>query len=100
MLPQMLIAAGAGVFGLLGAMHLYYTFFTNKFETRDPAASIAMKATSPILTRRTSMWKAWIGFSASHGLGVLLFAITYLILAVGHMSVLHDSPALVCPSWV
>jgi hypothetical protein len=93
-LPQILIVLGAAVFGLLGAMHLFYTFFTNKFDARDPTASAAMKATSPVLTRRTSLWNAWIGFNASHSLGALLFAAIYLILASEHMLVLRDSPAL------
>ena len=53
-----------------------------------------MKATSPVLTRRTSLWNAWIGFNGSHGLGILLFAVIYLLLAVGHMSWLRDSPTL------
>jgi hypothetical protein len=94
MAPQILIILGASVVGLLGSIHLAYTFFTNKFDARDPAASAAMKAASPILTRRTTLWRAWIGFNASHALGLLLFAGTYLILAIGHMSVLRDSTAL------
>ncbi len=94
MLAQILIALGAALLGLLGTIHIVYTFFTNKFEARDPATSAAMKATSPVLTRRTSLWNAWVGFNASHGLGLLLFATTYLLLAVGHMSLLRDSPGL------
>ena len=54
MLPQILIAFGAAVFGLLGTIHIVYTFFTKKFEARDAATSAAMKATSPVLTQRTS----------------------------------------------
>ena len=94
MVPRILIVLGASVIGLLGSIHLVYTFFTTKFDSRDPAASAAMKATSPILTRRTTLWRAWIGFNASHALGLLLFAATYLVLAIGHMSVLRDSTAL------
>ncbi|HEX4597241.1 MAG TPA: hypothetical protein VH278_05605 [Burkholderiaceae bacterium] len=94
MLARILIVLGAGVIGFLGAMHLVYTFFSNKFDARDPAVSAAMKATSPVLTRRTSLWNAWIGFNGSHGLGVVLFAATYLVLALGHMSVLRESGAL------
>jgi hypothetical protein len=26
------------------------------------------------LTRRTDMWRAWVGFNLSHGLGVVIFA--------------------------
>jgi len=94
MAPQILIILGASVVGLLGSVHLVYTFFTNKFDARDPAVSAAMRAVSPILTRRTTLWRAWIGFDASHALGLLLFAATYLTLAIGHMSVLRDSAAL------
>jgi hypothetical protein len=95
MLAQLLIVAGALLFGLLGTVHLAYTFFTNKFDARDASTTVAMKATSPVLTRRTSLWKAWIGFNASHSLGLLLFAAVYLILAIGHMPLLQQSPALV-----
>jgi len=94
MLPQVLIFFGAALFGLLGTIHIVYTFFTKKFEARDAATSAAMKATSPVLTQRTSLWNAWIGFNASHGLGLLLFGATYLLLAVGHISLLRDSPTL------
>jgi len=94
MFPQILIAFGAAVLGLLGTLHIIYTFFTNKLEPRDAAVAGAIKATSLVLTRRTSLWNAWIGFNGSHGLGILLFAVTYLLLAVGHMSWLRDSPTL------
>jgi len=94
MVPEILIILGASVVGVLGSIHLVYTFFTNKFDARDPGAAAAMKAASPVLTRRTTLWRAWIGFNASHSLGLLLFAATYLILAIGHMSVLRDSATL------
>ena len=93
MLPQILIACGAAVFGVLGTIHIVYTFWTNNFGARDAATTAAMKATSPVLTKRTSMWDAWIGFNASHGLGAVLFGVTYLLLA-GHMSVLRASAPL------
>ena len=80
--------------GFLGTLHIIYTFFTNKLEPRDAAIAAAMKATSPVLTRRTSLWNGWIGFNGSHGLGILLFAVTYLLLALDHMSWLRDSPTL------
>jgi hypothetical protein len=54
-----------------------------------------MRATSPRLTRRTSVWSAWVGFNASHSLGALLFAAVYAILAGAHMDWLRASPALI-----
>ncbi len=94
MLAQILIAFGAALMGLLGALHIFYTFFTNKLEPRDAAIATAMKTTNPILTRRVNFWDGWIGFNASHGLGIVLFAVTYLLLAGGHMSWLRESRAL------
>ena len=95
MLAQSLIVAGASVFGLLGTLHLVYTLFTDNFNARDPATTAAMKATHPVLTRRTSLWNAWVGFNASHSLGAMMFAAVYLVLALGHMPLLRQSPTLV-----
>ena len=93
-LAPSLIAAGAAIFGLLGTLHLLYTFFTDRFEPRDAAAGAAMRATSPRLTRRTSVWSAWVGFNASHSLGAMLFAAVYGLLALAHPDWLRASPAL------
>jgi len=66
MIEQISLIIGAAIFGVLGALHLYYTFFTNMFMTRDRKVAEAMKATSPLLTDRTTMWATWIGFNGSH----------------------------------
>jgi hypothetical protein len=89
-----LILAGASVIGALGTLHLAYTFFSGKFLPRDAALVGAMKATSPVLTRRISMWDAWIGFNGSHSLGAMLFAAIYLLLAARHMELLARAPEL------
>ena len=92
---QTLIVAGALIFGLLGTLHLAYTLFTGKFSPRDAATEAAMKLTHPRLTRRTTLWKAWVGFNASHSLGAMLFAAVYLLLALAHMDWLREAPGLV-----
>ena len=91
---QALLIAGAAIFGLLGSLHLVYTFFTDKFLPRAGAVADAMKGTSPVLTRHTTMWQAWIGFNGSHSLGAMLFAAVYLILAIQHMDLLVHSKSL------
>lgn len=88
---KILIVAGASIFGLLGSVHLAYTFFTDKFLPRDRTLIDAMKSTSPVLTRATTMWDAWIGFNASHSLGAIVFAALYLLLAAKHMDILLQS---------
>jgi len=91
---QALVIAGAAIFGLLGSLHLAYTFFTDKFLPRAAAVAEAMKGTSPVLTRQTTMWDAWVGFNGSHSLGAILFAAVYLILATQHMELLAHSKSL------
>ena len=45
-----------------------------------------------MLIRGVNHGDGWIGFNASHGPGIVLFAGPYLLLAVGHTSWLSDSP--------
>ena len=40
------------------------------------------------------MWKAWIGFNASHGYGTVLFGLVYGYLALAHSSFLFQSTFL------
>ncbi len=88
--PQILIIIGASIFGILGSIHLLYTFFSNKFEAFDSTVTEAMKSTSPILTKETSVWKAWIGFNASHSLGAMLVAAFYIPLASYHFEIIEE----------
>jgi hypothetical protein len=95
MVEQILLIIGAAIFGILGALHLYYTFFTNKFMTRDGTVAEAMKKTSPLLTKRTTMWDAWIGFNGSHSLGAIIIAVFYILLATTHMEVIRETKSFI-----
>jgi len=90
-MEQILLIVGASIFGVLGAVHLLYTFFTNKFDAHDASVTEAMKGTSPTLTKETSMWRAWIGFNASHSLGAMLVAAIYIPLTVSYFPVIQAS---------
>lgn len=94
MFTQCFMIIGALLFVALGSTHLLYTFFTGNFNPRDAATTVAMKGTSPVLTSKTTVWQAWIGFNASHSLGAMLFGAVYFVLAYGHMPVLRASPTL------
>jgi hypothetical protein len=83
--------AGASIFGLLGIVHVLYTFFSRKFLARDPVVVDAMKGTSSRISRGTTMWRAWIGFNTSHSLGAMLLSAFYLLLVGQHMDVLARS---------
>ncbi len=90
-MAQILIITGAAIFGLLGTVHLIYTFFTNKFDPYDLSAKDAMQGTSLVLTKDTTVWKAWIGFNASHSLGAMLIAAFYIPLALWDFAVIENS---------
>ena len=91
MIDQILLICGATIFGVLGTIHLVYTFFSNKFNAYDKNVTKAMKETSPILTKETTMWKAWVGFNASHSLGAMLVTAFYVPLAISNMEIIRGN---------
>ncbi|KAA3610726.1 MAG: hypothetical protein D8M58_21020 [Calditrichaeota bacterium] len=95
MIEQILIIVGAGIFGILGSAHLLFTFFTDKFLARKAEVVSEMKNTTPILTDQTTMWKAWIGFNASHSLGAIIFSLLYLILSIFHMDLFFTTTTFI-----
>lgn len=94
MLATYSIAVSATIVALLGIVHLFYTFWGNKFHPRDADLLARLQAVSPVITRQTSMWKAWVGFNASHSLGAILFGAVYGYLALWHGPFLEQSTFL------
>jgi hypothetical protein len=90
-LAPWLVAASAAIVLLLGLAHLLFTFRGPKLLPRDPALLARMREVSPVITRQTTMWKAWIGFNASHSYGLILFGAVYGELALAHGDVLFGS---------
>ena len=94
-MAKCLWVAGSIIFIFLGALHLYYTFFSSKFNARNKSLVEDMKSTSPVLTGQTTMWKAWIGFNASHSAGAIFFGMVNMILATGYFEILGQSIPLI-----
>jgi hypothetical protein len=100
-ISQVLFIIGASIFGILGFAHLIYTFFTDKFNAHNPDVTEAMKSTSPNISKETTVWRAWIGFNASHSLGAILFSAIYIPLAFSHIEfITNNSWFAVLPSVV
>lgn len=91
MVAQILIAISAGIIMLLGGAHLALTFVGDKFHPRDAELLARLKTTSPVLTRQTTVWKAWIGFNASHSMGAILFGAVFGYLALRQPDILFHS---------
>ena len=90
MIAKYLWETGAVILALLGSIHLYYTFFSNKFSSRNEKVVDEMKTSTPILTKETTIWKAWIGFNASHASGVIFIGLINLYLAIEYFNVLQS----------
>jgi hypothetical protein len=93
-LPSVLIATSAGILLILGSIHLLYTFHGPKLTPRDAELRAQMETAHPVLTRQTTMWKAWVGFNASHSLGAMLFGPVYGYLALAHPAMYFASSFL------
>jgi len=92
--------ASAGIILLLGILHLIYTFHGPKLLPRDPALQAAMKEVHPVITRQTTMWRAWMGFNVSHSMGAILFGLLYGFLALYHAELLFQSVYLLAVGFV
>ena len=92
MAAQILVTLSAGVIMALGLLHLAYTYLGDKLHPRDGDLLARLQTTPPVISRQTSMWKAWIGFNASHSLGAILFGAVFAYLAL-------QQPTLLFHSW-
>lgn len=93
-LPPWLLASSAIIILLLGLVHLLYTFSGSKLLPRDRELQLRMQEVTPVLTRQTTIWKAWVGFNASHSFGAILFGAVYGYLSLVHRAFLFQSAFL------
>ncbi|QJR15370.1 LIC_13387 family protein [Usitatibacter palustris] len=93
-IKTVLVGASAFIPLVLGSLHLLYTYWGPKLLPRDPAVVDAMKATTMVITRETTVWNAWIGFNATHSMSLILFGLVYGYLAVARPDVLLGSAFL------
>jgi hypothetical protein len=94
MTARLLMVLSASILLTLGTMHLAYTFWGTSLGPRDPALQVSMSRISPVLTKETTMWRCWMGFNASHSMGLILFGLIYGYLALAHDQLLFRSPFL------
>jgi hypothetical protein len=100
MKASVFIAASAAVMLLLGFVHLLYTFRGMNLHPRDPELTARMMAVSPVISPETTMWRTWVGFNATHSLGLILFGAAFGYLAVWHSAFLFQSRFLLALGFV
>jgi hypothetical protein len=92
---RILMVLSAGIVLTLGVLHFVYTFWGTQLTPRDPALQISMSQISPVITRETTMWRCWVGFNATHSMGLILFGLVFGFLALAHSQLLFRSPFLI-----
>jgi hypothetical protein len=90
LIAKYLWIAGSIIITVLGSVHLYYTFFTDKFSSRNKKVVEEMKTSFPILTNEMTMWKAWISFNATHSAGAIFIGAINFYLALNYFFILLD----------
>lgn len=88
-----LVLAGLLV-AVLGALHLLFTWRGRRLHPADPALIRGMQQTPLCLTRETDMWRAWLGFNGSHGLGVVGYGLMVAGLAATDARLFARNPPL------
>lgn len=93
--PALLVTASTGILLTLGTLHLIFTFHGPKLLPRDATLITHMQQTHMVITQETTVWKAWIGFNASHSMSAMLFGLIYGWLALTQPALLFGSPFLI-----
>lgn len=82
-LSRYIFLVGALPFVVLGVAHALATPRTSAqakgLSPRDLALREAMAKDTILLSRRTTLWLAWVGFNLSHSLGAVLFGTVILL---------------------
>jgi len=94
-IAQALWLIGSSIVLILGSLHLQYTLFTRRLHPGKESLMGEMKQIHPVLTNRTTMWKAWVGFNCSHSIGAIYFGIANLYLGVFRYHLIISDPFLV-----
>ncbi|MGC2193433.1 MAG: hypothetical protein WA628_02075 [Terriglobales bacterium] len=94
MAAKILMVLSASIVFTLGVVHFVYTFWGPKLTPRDPALQISMSQISPVIAKETTMWRCWVGFNASHSMGLILFGLVFGFLALAYSQLLFKSPFL------
>lgn len=99
-LSRLFFLAGAVPYLVLGTAHAWHTPIQidqkKGLSARDPAVEGAMATTSPRLTAKTDLWRAWVGFNYSHSLGAVLFGLFVVLIGRTETS-FHTEASLALP---
>ena len=89
MIAKYLWETGSVIIATMGLLHLRATFFSHKLFPRNEKLIEEMKTSSLVLTKRSTMWKAWIGFNATHSSGAIFIGVVNFYMAAAYFDILQ-----------
>jgi len=89
-----LMVLSASIILVLGIIHFTYTFWGLKLTPRDATLQVSMSQVPPVVAKETTMWRCWMGFNATHSMGLILFGLVFGFLALAHGELLFQSTFL------
>jgi hypothetical protein len=91
--------AGALPYLVLGTAHVIATplhpAHRRGLLPREPGLAEAMARSAVLLTRRTDVWRCWVGFNLSHSLGVLILGAAVLLVGLSPERYAYDATVFV-----
>jgi hypothetical protein len=97
-MTAVLLAAGASVFVLLGAVHALLTVrdlsTPRTFTPPDAALRAVMQSSTVAISPAANLWRAWLGFNLSHALGVVVFGASLLVMSLADIDTFTSSITL------
>jgi len=89
-----LMVLSASIILVLGIIHFTYTFWGLKLTPRDATLQVSMSQVPPVVAKETTMWRCWMGFNATHSMGLILCGLVFGFLALAHGELLFQSTFL------
>ena len=89
MLARNLWETGSIILAGMGLLHLRGTFFTKSLYPENEKLVGDMKASTLRLTKKQTMWNAWLGFNATHGLGAIFTGVANFYFALNYFELLQ-----------
>lgn len=89
-IPLILAGGGHALLTLVDTVHATY------FTPRDASVRPAVESTPIRFGGRAapSMWRAWLGFNISHGLGVFTFGLLLMLIAIQNFELVEQIDAI------
>ena len=95
---QILFIVDSAPFILAGGLHaalaLYDAVNPTFFTSVQRSAAVAMERAKLAFAPSVQMFRAWIGFNVSHGVGLLVFGLFVLLLAALDFGAFRDTAVL------